>query len=95
MGNATITWQVNPAADGVTNYRVWRSLGGGSFVALATLGAVTTYTDTTVPNVTQAIAYNLTALDASGNESAHGNTISRMVDVTPPSAPVILDVVLG
>jgi hypothetical protein len=59
------------------------------------VGKVTTYVDATVPNVSQNASYALKAFDVAGNRSAISATVTKAVDVTPPQAPVGLDVVLA
>jgi chitodextrinase len=82
-----LTWTAATDNVGVTGYRVTRD---GAVVA--TIGAVTSYSDTAaVPNA--ANSYIVNALDADGNVSASSNTASVTtppLDVTPPSQPTSL-----
>lgn len=95
MPTATITW-TPPADTDLAGYEVHRALGGAALTLLATIGKVTTYVDSTVPAVSQNVSYGMKSIDLSGNKSvAMSNVIVRTVDVTPPQAPVILDVVLS
>lgn len=94
MATATITWTKSASTD-VVGYEVHRGLGASPLVLLATVGDVATYADATVPNVSQNVSYSLKAFDGANNKSPLSNVITRAVDVTPPQAPVILDVVLS
>lgn len=94
MPTATLTWNPNTEQD-LAGYKVYRGLGASTPSLLAALGKVTTYVDATVPNVSQDVSYNLTAVDLAGNESPHSLTVTKTVDVTPPQAPAGLSVVLA
>lgn len=94
MPTATITW-TPPADTDLAGYEVHRALGGAALTLLATIGKVTTYVDSTVPAVSQNASYGMKSIDLSGNKSVVSNVITRAIDVTPPQAPVLLDVVLS
>jgi fibronectin type 3 domain-containing protein len=65
-----LAWTASTDNVGVTNYEIFR---GGSL--LTTVGAVTTYSDTTVgPGL--AYSYQVRALDLAGNRSGFSNTAS-------------------
>ena len=90
-GNAQVglTWQI-PASNGgsqITNYRVYRGTTSGGETFLATLGVVTSYTDTSVTNgVTY--YYQVSAVNNVG-EGARSNeaTATPSAPAGPPSAP--------
>lgn len=94
MATATLTWTANTEFD-LAGYEVHRALGTGSLTFLQGVGKVTTYVDATVPNVSQNVSYALKAVDLGGNRSLLSATVTKAVDVTPPQAPVGLDVVLA
>jgi fibronectin type 3 domain-containing protein len=94
MPTVNLAWTASASTD-VTNYRVYRQLGAGAKAPLITIGNVLAYSDATVPNVSQTVAYDLTAIDAAGNESVHSNAAAVTVDVTPPQAPTGLTAVLA
>lgn len=66
-----LTWEANPASEGVTSYRLYRSADGGPAVTLATIDGDLSFTDTGL-NAETTYTYTLTALDAAGNESEAG-----------------------
>ena len=94
MATAILTWNANTEPD-LAGYRIYRGFGMAAPTLLASVGKVTTYTDSTIPNLSQDVTYNLTAFDTAGNESAHGVSVTKTVDVNPPSAPTGLAVVLS
>jgi glucose/arabinose dehydrogenase/PKD repeat protein len=61
-------WTASGDNVGVTNYRIWRN-----GLLRATVGAVTTYTDSTASSTHY--DYNVQALDAAGNSSGLSNTL--------------------
>jgi glucose/arabinose dehydrogenase/PKD repeat protein len=63
-----LAWTAATDSVGVTNYKIYRN---GS--PLTTIGASTSYSDTTVAGGTT-YSYQVSALDAAGNESALSNT---------------------
>lgn len=95
--SAVLTWDsLDPVATGVKVYRGSMNctqLGPLAPLLDATgqpvsLGVVTTYTDTTVPDVTGDVCYEITAFDA-GGESLHSNRATKsVVGSTPPPPPV-------
>jgi len=100
MATATLTWQpVTTNIDGspttdVNGYEVHRGVGTSTPSLLATLGKVTTYIDSTVPNVTQNVSYEVLAFDLAGNRGPMSSIVTKAVDVTPPAAPTGLVVVV-
>lgn len=91
MASAQLTWTANTEPD-LAGYHVYRGLGTATPTLLATLGKVTTYQDTTLPNVSQTVSYQLDAFDLKGNVSARSAAVSTTIDVTPPATPVGLSV---
>jgi fibronectin type 3 domain-containing protein len=78
-GTVTLTWEA-PSDDGgwpVTGYKVYRGTAEGAEVLLATLGNVTTYTDSAVAN-DQTYHYRVSAVNAMGEGASTGS-----VDATP------------
>jgi uncharacterized protein YdhG (YjbR/CyaY superfamily) len=94
MASAVLTWNANTEPD-LAGYRIYRGFGLAAPILLASVGRVTTYTDSTLPNISQDVTYNLTAFDSNGNESAHSVEVTKTVDVNPPAAPTGLTVVLS
>ena len=94
MSSAKLDWNANVESD-LAGYRIYRGFGAATPTLLASVGkTILTYTDATVPNISQDVSYNITAYDTSGNESAHSVTVTKTVDVNPPAAPTGLTVVL-
>jgi hypothetical protein len=93
MAKAVLTWNANTEAD-LAGYEVWRGLGTAAPTLLVTLGKVTTYTDTTVPDVDQTVTYALKAFDTAGNRSPISVPVSKVVNAVPPQAPTGLSVVI-
>ncbi len=82
-----LSWSASTDNVGVTGYRIYRD---GTMLSTLT-GPGTTYTDATVTSDT-AYRYQVTALDAAGNESAKqspGTTVQTpgLPDTQPPTAP--------
>ena len=94
MATATVTWTKSTSTD-VVGYEVHRGLGSAALTLLTLVGDVATYVDATVPNVSQNVSYGLKAFDGAGNRSVMSNVFTKAIDVTPPQAPVILDVVIS
>lgn len=80
-----LTWTAALDNIGVTGYTIYRNS-----TQLATVGAVTSYTDTTVKGST-AYSYTIKATDAAGNVSAVSNTANvttpTPADTTAPAVP--------
>lgn len=93
MAKATLTWTANTEAD-LAGYEVWRGLGSATPTLLVTLGKVTTYTDTTLPDLDQNVTYALKAFDTAGNRSPLSVSVSKVVNAVPPAAPSGLVVVI-
>lgn len=72
-----VTWQSNTEPD-LQGYRVYRafSAGGPWSVLNATLITDTQYLDTTVPDGTPTVWYEISAVDASGNEGPRSSAFS-------------------
>jgi hypothetical protein len=93
MATATLTWTANAEPD-LAGYEVHRALGVGALTFVQSVGKVTTYVDSTVPNVSQNVTYALKAFDLAGNRSPMSVLVTKAVDVIPPQAPVGLTVVV-
>jgi chitodextrinase len=91
-GGVNLAWGASSDNVGVTNYEIRRN-----GAPLATIGAVTTYADTTAaPGKTY--SYQVRARDAAGNRSVPSNSVSIAVpipDATAPSAPSGLSAEVG
>jgi hypothetical protein len=94
MATATLTWIANTESD-LAGYDIYRAVGTGPLTLLTSVGKVSTYVDTTVPNISQNVSYALKAFDFAGNRSPLSATVTKAVDVNPPQAPAGLDVVIG
>lgn len=86
-GSTSVTWAASTDDRAVTGYSVYRS--DAPTVALATLGNVTTFADTT-GTTGSSYSYTVSARDAAGNasaKSASSNTVTAQAggDLTPPS----------
>jgi fibronectin type 3 domain-containing protein len=86
VGSNRVDLAWNPASDtvGVTGYTVYRN-----GVALATLGATTSYSDTNV-TLGNSYTYSVDAFDAAGNHSSQSAPASVTIvssDLTPPTTP--------
>jgi hypothetical protein len=70
-----LTWDAPvSSADPVAGYNIYRAASGGSFQLLnASVNALTTYTDNKTQNGIS-YSYQVTSVDAEGNESAPSNT---------------------
>ena len=80
-----LTWNANVEPD-LASYTVYRRLeAGGTFDVLAVGVTATQYLDNQVPQGTQSVWYQLTALDQSGNESAHSATASATLASAAPA----------
>jgi chitodextrinase len=76
-----LTWVASTDNVGVTNYEIYRD-----DVLLTTVGAVTSYSDTTASPSTP-YAYKLKAVDAAGNHSGFSNTSSTTTPATTDGEP--------
>jgi hypothetical protein len=74
-GAVEVTWSANAEAD-LYGYTVYRATSAGEpFVPVTpSLVATTRFVDTTVPSGVAAVWYDVTAMDDSGNESAHSSS---------------------
>lgn len=85
-----LSWTAATDNVGVTGYRVERCQGAScsSFAQIATLAAVTTYSDTPL-SPTASYSYRVRAVDAAGNLGAYSGTGTAVTpaDTTAPSAP--------
>lgn len=94
MPSAILTWDPNKEPD-LAGYRIYRGFGTATPTLLASVTKDTvTYTDSTLPNLDQAVTYNLTAFDTAGNESAHSVNVTTTVNVNPPQSPLGLAVTI-
>jgi fibronectin type 3 domain-containing protein len=96
-----LSWNASTDNVGVTEYKIYRVTGSvwgnGSSTALATVnatpGAAPTYIDSAV-SASTAYTYEVTALDAAGNQSGHSAaatvTTPAAADHTPPTVPTNL-----
>jgi chitodextrinase len=81
-GAINLTWTAATDNVAVTGYRIFRNS-----TQIAQIGALTTYSDTTVASAT-AYTYFVRAIDAAGNVSSNSNQISiTSADTTAPSVP--------
>lgn len=88
-GNASLTWQA-PASDGgspLTGYAVYRSLGGGPLVLVASLGTSVSFEDSNLSNGV-GYTYRVAAVNAYG-EGPRSGALS-VTPVGPPEAPTLL-----
>jgi len=94
MPTVNLAWNANTETD-LAGYKLYRGLGAAapSFLTAFPKTAISG-SDTTVPNTSQTVTYNLTAIDNAGNESLHSNNAVVTVDATPPQAPSGLVAVL-
>jgi fibronectin type 3 domain-containing protein len=74
-----LSWTASTTST-VTGYNVYRgSVSGGPYVRVnSSPDAATTYTDSTV-QAGQTLYYVVTAVDGSGDESAHSNQVQVVV----------------
>jgi hypothetical protein len=80
-----LTWNANVEPD-LASYTVYRRLeAGGTFDVLAVGVSGTQYVDNALPQGIQDVWYQLTALDQSGNESAHSATASTALGSSAPA----------
>lgn len=92
---ATLTWNAN-TEDDLAGYKIYQSTIAGQYGnAVATLGAVTTYTATLPPlTVDQRYFFTVTAYDGAGNESGKSVEVNKLVAGVPvalrPGTPVLL-----
>lgn len=101
---ATLTWNANTESD-LAGYKIYRATqscsaqgplaplldGNGQPISV---GKVTTYTDTTVPNVDGEVCYEITAFDLGGLESERSNRATKILNINPPTAPTGLSVTI-
>src|SRR4051812_8017743 len=69
---------------GVTGYRIYRSADGASWGSLATVGAVLTFTDTTVPNGAT-FSYSVAAVSPFGEGARSAAVVAQRA--VPPGTP--------
>ena len=94
MAQSTLTWNANTEAD-LAGYKVYRGQGAATPTLLTTLGKVLTYADTTLPDVSQTVTYQLSAFDIKGNESLKTAPVTIAIDVSPPAMPTGLTVTVN
>ena len=83
-----LTWAANTEAD-LAGYNVYRSLNGGRAMRLNSAlvtgnGVSVVYVDTTAPADPAGVAYEITAVDLRGNESAR--TLTSKIDIVTSNA---------
>ncbi|MFD1715376.1 pectinesterase family protein [Amnibacterium flavum] len=87
--SATLTWTASADAD-LAGYRVYRSVGTsvtpGVATLVATLGAVSSFTDTGLTNNTT-YSYAVKSFDQVGNASAAATASVKPADTAPPATP--------
>jgi hypothetical protein len=100
-GAAVLTWAAATDAKGVTGYRIYRWIPaplGSTYTAdpvpLATVGATTTYKDTTAANGTD-YSYFVRALDGATNVGPRSATATVTPDGTPPGPATSLVATAG
>lgn len=82
-----LSWGASTDARGVTGYRLYRTAPSSSATPIAVLGAGATQTDLTSLTSTTNYTFQLSAVDATGNESARATVTQRTLDGVAPSAP--------
>ncbi len=81
-GNIPLIWTASTSA-GITGYKIYYGPTTGNYPNVRTIGNVTSYTLTGLPDGTYFIA--ATAFDASGNESSFSNEVSTTLKtINPP-----------
>lgn len=90
--SATINWDTNTTNVDLAGYKVYRGsteCGNGAVLTnlLSTLGIVTTYPDTTIPDTWPLVCYEVTVFLTSGLESEHSNQVSKSFASAPPPSP--------
>jgi hypothetical protein len=65
----TLTWQANPAADGIVVYEIWRDPPLGGVATLAGVSVTTAFVDVGTRG-SRLARYYLVAVDGTGNRSA-------------------------
>lgn len=75
MKIATLNWDDNTESD-LAGYHVYRE---GN--RIATVGLVSSYVDTTVPDAALSASYYVTAFDTTGNESAPSQTVTKFYEI--------------
>jgi len=95
-GNATVSLAWSPPSSNggspITNYRIYRATSAGAETLLATLGDVSSYTDTGLTNGL-AYYYVISAVNATG-ESGRSNEL-RAGPATVPGAPTLNSATAG
>ena len=91
----TLTWTKNTEPD-VAIYNISRTVGSAPIKTPVDKFASVPVTQTTFADVVSTdgdFFYGVTAVDTSGNESLLSNVKDKVVDATPPQAPVLQSVV--
>jgi len=91
----TLTWTKNTEPD-VAIYNIYRKVGSAPIKTPVDKFASVPVTQTTFADVVSTdgdFFYGVTAVDTSGNESLLSNVKDKVVDATPPQAPVLQSVV--
>lgn len=94
---ATLTWSRSPEGD-VAKYNIYRKNGSapakpGDRLASTPQVAADPVTFVDTITVDGDYFYAVSAVDTSGNESGLSNVKDKVVDATPPQAPVLQSVV--
>lgn len=94
--NNILTWNANPASEGVVKYNIYRKIGSAPSKVAGDLFASVPATQTTFTDSVTADGdyfYAITASDLANNESGLTAPKDKVVDATPPSIPTGLSVV--
>src|SRR5439155_17806246 len=85
IGNVTLSWQA-PSNGGspITNYKIYRSSSSGTEGLYATIGNVTSYTNTGLPNG-DTYYYKIAAVNSIGTSTLSNEASARTFSI--PSAP--------
>lgn len=88
----TLTWTANTETD-LAGYKVYRGnascAAATAMIPVATLGKVVTYADSTIPSTWFIVAYWLTAVDTSNNESLKSNCVEKTFYVNPVAPTMV------
>lgn len=77
----TVTWDANTEPD-LKGYNIYRKCDGTALPTI-TVGKVTSYRDTAIPDTCKNLDVYLTAFDLTGNESSGSKIISKTLVVNP------------
>ncbi len=90
-GSATISWPASTDDVGVTGYRIYRRLASASTPTVLVTVSGSTLSHVDSPATAGAYVYQVSAVDAAGNESDLSSplafTATKVADTTAPTAP--------